>query len=397
MTARRFFLALIVAIATAAVPANAAERVVNFYNWSDYVAPTVFDAFTKETGIAVRYDSFDGNDTLEAKLFAGQSGYDVVVPTSYFLGRQIEAGLYRKLDKSKLPNLVHAWPEIADRLAAYDPGNQYAVNYMWGTTGIGYNVKAVRNILGPDAAIDSWDYIFDPEKIKKFKDCGIHFLDSSDDVMSAGLTYLHRDPNSRDPADLEKVTELLVKIRPYSVPIPLRRDFSAARLRGLAKKTKDGPQARRLLTLAAIYDGATRTEAAKIGGVGLQIIRDWVLRFNAQGPDGLLDRKPPGQPSKLNDGQRQAVAQMIESGPIPAVHGVVRWRLIDLAQWIYEEFRITIAKQTLSRELRAMGYRKLSARPRHHAQAAGAIENFKKTSPRVWTQSRARRRSTATR
>jgi transposase len=111
----------------------------------------------------------------------------------------------------------------------------------------------------------------------------------------------------------------------------------------LAKKTKDGPQARRLLTLATIYDGATRTEAAKIGGVGLQIIRDWVLRFNARGTDGLLDAKPPGQPSKLNDGQRQAIAQMIESGPIPAVHGVVRWRLIDLAQWIFEEFRITIA------------------------------------------------------
>jgi transposase len=182
-----------------------------------------------------------------------------------------------------------------------------------------------------------------------------------------------------------------------SVPIPLRGDFKAYQLRGLAKKTKDGPQARRLLTLAAIYDGATRTEAAKIGGVGLQIIRDWVLRFNARGADGLLDAKPPGQPSKLNDGQRQVIARMIESGPIPAVHGVVRWRLIDLAQWIFEEFRITIAKQTLSRELRAMGYRKLSARPRHHAQADGVIEDFKKTSPRAWMQSRARRRSTATR
>ena len=182
-----------------------------------------------------------------------------------------------------------------------------------------------------------------------------------------------------------------------SAPIPLRRDFDASQLRGLAKKTKDGPQARRLLALAAIYDGATRTEAAKIGGVGLQIIRDWVLRFNARGPDGLLNGKSPGQPSKLNDVQRQAIARMIESGPIPAVHGVVRWRLIDLAQWIFEEFRITIAKQTLSRELRAMGYRKLSARPRHHAQAAGAIEDFKKASPRAWRQSRARRRSTATR
>ena len=164
-----------------------------------------------------------------------------------------------------------------------------------------------------------------------------------------------------------------------SVPIPLRGDFNAAQLRGLAKKTKDGPQARRLLALAVIYDGGTRSEAAKLGGVGLQIVRDWVVRFNTRGPDGLLDGKSPGQPSNLNDAQRQAVARMIESGPIPAVHGVVRWRLIDLAQWIFEEFRITIAKQTLSRELRAMGYRKLSARPRHHAQAVGAIEDLKKT------------------
>jgi transposase len=169
----------------------------------------------------------------------------------------------------------------------------------------------------------------------------------------------------------------------------LRGDFDASRLRGLAKKTKDGPQARRLLALAAIYDGATRTEAAKIGDVGLQIIRDWVLRFNARGPDGLLDGKAPGRPCKLDDGQRQAIVRMIESGPIPAIHGVVRWRLIDLAQWIFEE--------TLSRELRAMGYRKLSARPRHYAQAEGVIEDFKKTSPRSWMQSRARRRSTATR
>jgi transposase len=182
-----------------------------------------------------------------------------------------------------------------------------------------------------------------------------------------------------------------------SAPIPLRRDFDASQLRGLARRTKNGPQARRLLALAAIYDGATRTEAAKIGGVGLQIIRDWVLRFNARGPAGLLDGKSPGQPCKLKDDQRQALVRMIESGPIPAVHGVVRWRLIDLAQWIFEEFRITIAKQTLSRELRSMGYRKLSARPRHHAQAAGAIEDFKKASPPVWRRSRARRVSTATR
>src|SRR5262249_19059503 len=182
-----------------------------------------------------------------------------------------------------------------------------------------------------------------------------------------------------------------------SAPIPLRQDFDASELRGLARRSKDGPQARRLLALAAIYDGATRTEAAKIGGVGLQIIRDWGVRFNARGPDGLLDGKSTGQPSKLNDIQRQALAGTSESGPIPAVRSVWRARLGHLAQWIFEEFRITIAKQTLSRELRAMGYRKLSARPRHHAQAEGAIEDFKKTSPRAWRQLRARRRLTATR
>ena len=182
-----------------------------------------------------------------------------------------------------------------------------------------------------------------------------------------------------------------------SIPVSLRGDFKASQLRALARKTKDGPQARRLLALAAIYDGATRTEAARIGGVTLQIVRDWVMRFNARGAAGLLDGKSPGQPSRLNDVQRQAIVRMIESGPIPAIHGVVRWRLIDLAQWIYEEFRITVAKQTLSRELRAMGYRKLSARPRHHAQAEGAIEDFKKNFQRAWMKSRAKKRSTSAR
>jgi transposase len=182
-----------------------------------------------------------------------------------------------------------------------------------------------------------------------------------------------------------------------SIPIPLRGDITASELRALARKTKDGPQARRLLALAAIYDGATRTEAARIGGVTLQIIRDWVMRFNARGAPGLLDGKSPGQPSRLNDVQRQAIVLMIESGPIPAIHGVVRWRLVDLVQWIYEEFRITVAKQTLSRELRAMGYRKLSARPRHHAQAEGVIEDFKKSSQRAWMKSRAKKQSTSAR
>jgi len=177
------------------------------------------------------------------------------------------------------------------------------------------------------------------------------------------------------------------------MPLPLRDDFDAAMVRLAARGSKDGPQARRLLALAAIYDGASRTEAAKIGGVTLQIVRDWVLKFNARGPDGLIDRKPPGQARRLNDGHRAALAAIIESGPIPAVHGVVRWRIVDLCQWAWEELRVVVAKQTLSRELRAMGYRKLSARPRHHAQAAGAIEDFKKVSPGAWTKSRGRRAS----
>jgi transposase len=175
--------------------------------------------------------------------------------------------------------------------------------------------------------------------------------------------------------------------------VGLRGDYDAGGLRAAAKRSKDGPQARRLLALAAIYEGATRTEAARIGGVTLQVVRDWALKFNAQGPAGLIDRKAPGQPARLNEAHRAALAAIIESGPIPAVHGVVRWRIVDLCQWIFEEFRIAISQQTLSRALRKMGYRKLSARPRHHAQAEGAIEDFKKAFPRAWKRSGARRAS----
>src|ERR1044071_3952606 len=149
---RALFLAAFFAAAIIA-PASAQERVVNVYNWSDYIDPQVLEAFTKETGIKVRYDTFDSNETLETKLLAGKSGYDVVVPTAYFLERQIKAGVFQKLDKSKLKNLGNVWPEIAQRLAVYDPGNQYAVNYMWGTTGIGYNVKKAREVLKADGPI----------------------------------------------------------------------------------------------------------------------------------------------------------------------------------------------------------------------------------------------------
>jgi transposase len=169
--------------------------------------------------------------------------------------------------------------------------------------------------------------------------------------------------------------------------IGVRGDYDAARLRELAKRSEDANQTRRLLALAAIYDGGSRTEAATIGGVGLQTVRDWVLAFNAAGPAGLVNGKAPGNAPLLTAAHRQALLEIVESGPIPAVHGVVRWRLIDLAQWVFEEFRISISKQTLSRELRALKLRKLSARPRHHAQDAEAMAAFKKTSPPASTRS----------
>ena len=169
--------------------------------------------------------------------------------------------------------------------------------------------------------------------------------------------------------------------------IALRDDFEGPGLRRLAKSSKDAGQSRRLLALAEIYDGGRRSDAARIGDVGLQIIRDWVLRFNMEGPAGLIDRKAPGRSPKLNDARRQALAEMVEQGPIPAIHGVVRWRLKDLAQWIWEEFRISMDKTTVGRELKTLGFVKITARPRHHAQNEFAIEDFKKTSQPRWRKS----------
>src|SRR5215475_7048072 len=211
----RSVVALALGLALASTSARSEERVVNFYNWSNYMAPDVLENFTRETGIKVVYDTFDANETLETRLLPGKSGYDVVVPTAYFLQRQITAHVFQKLDKSKLPNLANAWPVVVQRLATYDPGNLYAANYMWGTTGIGYNDKAVQKILGPEAKIDSWDIVFKPENLAKFSDCGIHMLDSAEDIFPAALSYLGLDPNSAKQADLEKAADLVGKIRPY--------------------------------------------------------------------------------------------------------------------------------------------------------------------------------------
>jgi putrescine transport system substrate-binding protein len=229
----RSFTVMVAAVAVAAAlwtqSAGAQGQIVNVYNWSDYIDPTAIEDFTKETGIKVRYDTFDSNDTLETKLLAGKSGYDVVVPTGFFLERQIKAGVFQKLDRSKLPNLINLWPEIAQRLAAHDPGNQYAVNYMWGTTGIGYNVKKAREILGADANIDSWDIVFKPENLARFKSCGVYLLDSSDDILPAALKYLGFDPNSRSEAELQKAADLVIKIRPF-----VRKFHSSEYLNALA-------------------------------------------------------------------------------------------------------------------------------------------------------------------
>ena len=172
-----------------------------------------------------------------------------------------------------------------------------------------------------------------------------------------------------------------------AAPIALREDFDGPGLRRLAKATKNAAQARRLLALAEIYDGGSRTDAARIGGVTLQIVRDWVLRFNKHGPDGLINRKAPGNRPKLNENQRQALARMVESGPTPAIRGVVRWRRKDLACWLFEEFRIEVDETTIGRALRALGFGKLSARPRHYAQNELEREAFKKACPLSWRRS----------
>jgi putrescine transport system substrate-binding protein len=210
-------LALVMLIASlAALPARAEAPRLNVYNWSDYIAPTTIPDFERETGIKVTYDIYDSNEVLEAKLLAGGSGYDVVVPTaSPFLARQIMAGVYRPLDRSKLPNWHNLDPAILKLVAAADPGNRYGVPYMWGVTGIGFNVKAVEAALGDKAPLDSWGLIFDPANAKRLARCGISLLDTPQEVFPAALAWLGRDPRSHDAKDLDKAYAALRRIRPY--------------------------------------------------------------------------------------------------------------------------------------------------------------------------------------
>ncbi|MFD2248702.1 putrescine transport system substrate-binding protein [Pseudochelatococcus lubricantis] len=196
-------------------PAAAQQKTVHVYNWSDYIDPDTLDAFTKETGIKVVYDTYDNNEIVETKLLTGKSGYDVVVPSGPFLQRLIKAGVFQKMEPAKIPNTKNLWPEIAERLAVFDPGNQFAINYMWGTTGIGVNVAKVRERLGADAVLNTWDLVLKPEVAEKLKDCGIYMLDSPEDLLPGVLNYLGLNPDSKDAKDLQKAADALIAVRPF--------------------------------------------------------------------------------------------------------------------------------------------------------------------------------------
>ncbi len=192
--------------------AHAQDKVVNVYNWSDYIDEETLKEFEEQTGIKVVYDVFDSNEVLETKMLAGGSGYDIVVPTGDFLSRQIKAGAFQKLNKDLLPNLANMWDDINKRLETYDPGNEYSINYMWGTTGVGYNVDKIKERM-PDAPVDSLRMFFDPDVVSKFKDCGIHVLDAPTELIPAALKYLGEDPNSDDKKIIEKAEGPLSVLR----------------------------------------------------------------------------------------------------------------------------------------------------------------------------------------
>ncbi|HAJ19934.1 MAG TPA: spermidine/putrescine ABC transporter substrate-binding protein PotF, partial [Rhodospirillaceae bacterium] len=203
-----------VAVATLMAGAATAETV-RVYNWSDYIDESLLDIFEEETGIELVYDVFDSNEVLETKMLAGGSGYDVVVPSGTFLQRQITAGAFQPLDASKLPNLENMWDVVSSRTEQYDPDNAHSINYMWGTTGIGVNLGKVKEALGEDAPVDSWDLVFDPANMEKLADCGVHFLDAPAEMIPAALNYIGEDPNSHDPDVIAKAEEVFMPVRPY--------------------------------------------------------------------------------------------------------------------------------------------------------------------------------------
>ena len=203
------------AAALALLPAAASADSINVFNWSDYIAPDTLERFTAATGISVTYDVFDSNDTLQARLLAGASGFDVVVPTDFAMQRQIAAGLHQPLNPDLLPNLVHMDPDLMALVAVFDPDNAHGVIYKWGTTGLGYNVAAVAERLGEDYEVNSWSILFDPEKAALFEDCGIAMLDSATDMLPPAMNFLGLDPNATDEAGFTAAADLLLSVRPF--------------------------------------------------------------------------------------------------------------------------------------------------------------------------------------
>ncbi|QMV51878.1 spermidine/putrescine ABC transporter substrate-binding protein PotF [Ewingella americana] len=216
-TLRKKWLSGVVAglVMAASVTASAEEKTLHVYNWSDYIAPNTVPDFQKESGIKVIYDVFDSNEVLEGKLMAGSTGFDLVVPSASFLERQLAAGVFQPLDKSKLPNYKNLDPELLKMVTQHDPGNKYAIPYLWATTGIGYNVDKVKAVLGKDAPVDSWDLVLKPENLEKLKSCGVSFLDAPAEIYATVLNYLHLDPNSTKASDYTgAANDLLLKLRP---------------------------------------------------------------------------------------------------------------------------------------------------------------------------------------
>ena len=210
------FAAASLAIAAAAwlPPPAKADGELNLYNWTDYIGENTVANFEKEYNVKVRYDTYDGNETLEAKLVVGNTGYDIVFPSSSFFARQIKSGIYQKLDRSKLTNWSNLDQWVLQQQASYDPGNVYAAPYMWGTNGFTYNLDMIQERM-PDAPLTSLRMLFDPEVVSKFQDCGVSFLDSPEDVFPLALAYMGKDPTSQNPDDIVAATEMLMKVRPY--------------------------------------------------------------------------------------------------------------------------------------------------------------------------------------
>lgn len=245
----------ILILAALAGTAQGQDKVVNVYNWSDYIDETILAEFTKATGIKVRYDVYDSNDLLETKMLAGKTGYDVVVPTTSYLARQIKAGVIAKLDKAKLPNLRHMDRTLMARVAKFDPGNDHAVIYMWGTTGLGMNTAKIKERM-PDAPTDSLKLLFDPAVVAKFADCGVGMLDAPDEVIGAALTYAGENPDSKDPKVLAKAEVVLKKIRPF-----VRKFHSSQYINDLA----NGDICLAFGWSGDVLQAATRAEEAKKG------------------------------------------------------------------------------------------------------------------------------------